>query len=132
MSLYNGWTVVTMPDTPAPAAIEFARNDLVAANTNPFSGQQQVQDWQASYMEASVLMPPMPKAQAQTWIAFLVALHGMANVFTFPTALVASYPESLTTNGTTNRYWRLKSNQAKWSLKRASMYGITFEIREAT
>lgn len=129
---YNGWPVVIMPSTPWPAGAEFAQNALVAANTNPFTGQQQTQDWQASYMEGSMSLPPMLQSQATAWVTFLKSCNGIASVFQFPAAFAANYPESLTSDGTNQRWWRLKANQNKWSIRKASIYGISFEIREAT
>lgn len=52
-----------MPATPsAPATVEFTAMDTVAVSTSPFTGQQQVQDWQASWLEASVSMPALTHA----------------------------------------------------------------------
>jgi len=132
MSTYNGWTIVTMPSTPWPAGVEFATNDIVASSTNPFTGAQQIQDWNARYMEGSISMQPLTQAQAADWVAFLKSCRGTKNVFQFPAGLAAAFPESFTSDGTAQRYWRLKTNQTRWSIKRASIYGITFEIREAT
>src|ERR1041385_4715845 len=127
MSTYNGWEIIDIPaDPPAPQSIEFSQIDIVAQSISPFTGQQQLQDWNANYMEASVSLPPLTDAQAQAWIQFLRDLKGMANVFKFSDAFVAAYESSIG-----NRYWRLKSNQRKWSISEARVYGISFEIREA-
>ena len=131
MSTYNGWLIVTMPTTPMPATMEAAYIPIAAANTNPFTGQQQVQSWGTQYQELSVSFPPMAQSDAQAWIAFLKSCNGIANVFLFPSAFAAAFPESLTTDGTSQPYWRLKENQSKWSVRRASIYGLTFEVREA-
>lgn len=61
--------------------MDFTLQDLVASVDNPFTGQQQLQDWQASYIEASVSMPPLTGKQAPAWIAFLMSLRGTLNVF---------------------------------------------------
>ena len=62
MATFNGWTIVTLPtDPPAPASIDFTLQDLVASVDNPFTGQQQFQDWQASFIEWSVSMPPLTR-----------------------------------------------------------------------
>jgi hypothetical protein len=133
MPTYNGWNVVTIPAVPAaPASLEVVKNALVAANTNPFTGQQQIQDWQAGFYELSVSMQPMSSSAGQAWVTFLTSLEGMAGVFQFPSAICAQFPKELTSDGTTPRYWRLKSNSAKWSIKRGSIYYFVFEIREAT
>lgn len=132
MSTYLGWTIVTMPTSPpAPASFEFALNSLVGVNTNPFTAQQQVYDWQANFTEASASYAAMTKAQAAAWVAFLKLAKGPLCVFQFPAAVCAAFPESLTTDGSTPRYWRLKSTQAKWSIKLGPIYGLTFEVREA-
>ncbi len=70
-----------MPAYPAPQTIDFTAQDIVAVSTSPFTGRQQVQDWQASWLEASVNMPPMDHFQAQAWIAFLLQLRGQSAVF---------------------------------------------------
>jgi hypothetical protein len=132
MPTYNGWTIVTMPTTPWPAGIEVATNALVAANTNPFTAQQQFQDWNATFDELSVSLPPLTQTQAASWITFLRSCRGPMRVFQFPAGLAAAFPESLTSDGSTQRYWRLKSTQSKWSVKLAAIFGITFEVREAT
>lgn len=127
MSTYLGWTVVPMPSAPAaPASIEFSVFDPVAISKSPFTGQQQVQRWGFSWMEASVSMPPLTKAQAQAWVQWLRDLNGMANVFQFGTAFDVAYNESVK-----SKYWRLKSNTRKWSISEARMYGIQFDIQEA-
>jgi len=129
---YHGWPVVTMPTAPWPSGAEFATNSIVAVNTNPFTGTQQTQDWQGTYAEGSITLPAMIQSDAQAWIAFLKACNGTASVFQFPPAWAAAFPESFTSDGTSQRWWRLKPNQARWSIKIAGIYGISFEIREAT
>lgn len=121
-----------MPTSPWPRSVEFRRFHLAAANTNPFTGQQQIQDWANEYMEASISYASLTQAQATAIIAFLKSCNGIVNVFQFPSALAAKYPESFTSDGTAQRYWRLKSNQTDWAIKVGSIYSVTFEIREAT
>lgn len=113
-------------DPPSPQSMEFSVVDIVAVSRSAFTGQQQIQDWQATYMEASVSLPPLTIAQADAWITFLRDLKGMANVFQFQTAFSSAYSSSIG-----SRYWRLKSNQRKWSITEARVYGIQFEIMEA-
>lgn len=82
MATFNGWSIVSLPSSPAaPATIDYTANDVVAVSVSPFTGQQQIQNWQSSWLEASVSMPPLTHSQAQAWIAFLMALQGQANVF---------------------------------------------------
>ncbi|MGA2270329.1 MAG: hypothetical protein ABSH44_17795 [Bryobacteraceae bacterium] len=132
MSTYLGWTVVSMPTSPpAPASLEFAHNAIAGANTNPFTAQQQVYDWQANWKEASVSMASMTAAQGALWAAFIESCDGVANVFQFLSGVCALFPNELTTDGTTPRYWRLKVNKVQWTIKGGKIYGLTFEIREA-
>jgi hypothetical protein len=125
-----------MPTAPiAPASLEFTENAVVGETTGTFTAQQQIYDWNANYMEASVSLPSMTQTQANGtagWVAFFKACKGTACVFTFPPALCVSFPEELTTDGTTARYWRLKGSSVKWSIKAGKIYGVTFECREAT
>jgi hypothetical protein len=82
MPTFNGWEIVPLPTSPAaPASVEFTAMDTVAMSTNPFTAQQQVQDWQASWLEASVTYPPLTHVQAQSWIAFMMSLRGQAKIF---------------------------------------------------
>jgi hypothetical protein len=91
MPTFNGWDIVPMPATPsAPATVEFTAMDTVAVSVSPFTGQQQVQDWQASWLEASISMPALTHAQAQQWIAFLMSLRGQAKVFQLGDPLAVS------------------------------------------
>lgn len=131
MALYNGWLIVTMPTAPWPSEVEASFLPIVAVNINPFTAQQQVQDWGTTSRELSVRLPPMPQATAQDWVAFLKSCGGIANVFKFPAAFASAFPESVTTDGTNQPYWRLKENQTKWTVRRARIYGLTFEVREA-
>ena len=91
MNIALGWNLVTLPnDPPAPATIDFSAVDIVAASTNPFTGQQQIYDWGGAMLEASVSLPPLTHTQAQAWIAFLLRLKGTANVFQFGDPLASS------------------------------------------
>lgn len=82
MATFNGWEIIPTPTSPAgPATIDFTAVDTVAISISPFTGQQQVQNWNASYLEASVSMPALTHSKAQDWIAFLLSLEGVAHVF---------------------------------------------------
>jgi hypothetical protein len=81
MATFNGYLIVPMPSSPAPRSIEWNATDAVAALVSPFSGQQQIQNWQAGWLSASVTMPPMKDSHARAWVAFLLACQGVQNVF---------------------------------------------------
>ena len=124
---YLGWTIVTIPGSPpAPASIELSVVNIVSGNQSPFTGQMQIYDWNASYMKASVAMPPLAPDEAQTWVAFLRSLKGIAGVFQFSAEFMAAYPNDVGT-----RYWRLMDNTVRWSINPSRYYGVQFECREA-
>ena len=128
MPTYNGWNVITMPSSPAPKSVEWTRQSIVAVSVSPFTGQQQIQDWNSSWLEASITLPPMTQTEALPWVNFLLSLNGQAGVFQFANALLASLiPAAANASG----YWRLKSNSRKWSVGEALIYGFQFDIREA-
>lgn len=82
MPTFNGWDIISLPTIPAaPATVDFTATDIVAMSISPFTAQQQVQEWQQGWFEASVSYPPLTHVQAQAWIAFLLGLRGQANVF---------------------------------------------------
>lgn len=127
MSTYLGWNTVAIPAyPPAPASIDFVVVAITSGLVSPFTGQTQIIDWNASYMEGSVAMPPMNYANGQNWLAFFRALDGMANVFQFSSAFMAAYPNDLGT-----RYWRLKANSLRYAISPDRYYRFQFEIREA-
>lgn len=128
MAEFNGWTVITMPSDPAPKSIEPLAQSVVGVSTNPFTGEQQVQDWNASWLELSVTMPPMDATEALPWVDFLIACKGQACVFQLANATLASLiPAAANVNG----YWRMKINSLKWSVNDGLIYGMQFDIREA-
>jgi len=82
MSTFNGWTILTLPTfPPCPRSIEWQFSDTVGAARSPFSQQQQIYNWQASLLRASVSYQPMNNAQARAWLAFLASLQGISNIF---------------------------------------------------
>lgn len=128
MPTFMGWTEVTIPSNPpAPQSIEISVVNIVSGNTSPFTGQQQIYDWQANYLEARVNMPPMPFAVFQNWSTFLKALDGIANVFQFTSAFQAAYPGDIGSGV----FWRLKSNTVSWAIGQNHIYTLSFEIRQA-
>ena len=131
MSTYNGRTIVTMPATPAPKSVEFSDGWVVGAATNPFTQQQQIQDWNANWMEATVTLPPMSESDAQAWVTFLRSCRGSACVFALPTAGSPSFASLVPSGAVPGGYWCLKANQNKWSVNDGVIYGFSFPIREA-
>lgn len=129
MSTYNGWTIIAFPDDPAPSNIQFVSNDIVGVSPSPFTGQQQVYNWRAGYMELDFTYPPMEPSDAAAFIAFLYGAKGQLKVFALPTYIVDLLPAGSVPGG----YFRLSSNKSTWSLNEggARIYGFHFSIREA-
>lgn len=127
MATYLGRTIITMPDSPSAASIEFARGAVVGSAVSPFTRQRQVQDWGGRWMEASLQLPPMSADQAAPWVQFVMDCNGIASVFQLPAFLAARVP----TGGCPAGYWSLKENVQKFSISQAMIYGIHLEIEEA-
>jgi len=132
MATYLGRTIVILPAyPPAPESIEFTQVDPVAMTVSPFTGQQQVMNWNSTWMEASVTMPPMISADAQNWVAFLRNLKGQTGCFQFSAAFVAAYPWMLNpTSISGGLYWALKTPARKWSLTHHRLFGFQFEVAQ--
>lgn len=124
----GGGSVIVMPSTPWPKGLEIKNTRLAAANTNPFTAQQQIQDWGNNLQEISVSMANMSQAVAANWETFLLALNGIVNVFQFPSAIQAKFADSIPSSS----YWRLKQSSVQWAIKPGAIYtGLTFECRIA-
>ncbi|HLH35995.1 MAG TPA: hypothetical protein VKX41_15085 [Alloacidobacterium sp.] len=78
----NSYNLVALPAAPGFVEVSFSMNDTVAEVLSPFSRQSpQVQAWPgADWWEAQATLPPMPRAQAAAWQAFLAEMRGKSNV----------------------------------------------------
>jgi len=76
--------------------------NVVSSVTNPFTGKQQTQNWQASWFEAVVTMPPMPRSTAEAWVAFMAQSQGQNAVFYFGDGLGTAPQGSADGNPTTS------------------------------
>jgi hypothetical protein len=70
-----------MPATPVAKQIRMQGNSVVSVSRSPFTGQQQTYVHPANYWSAQVTLPPMRRAQAEPWFAWLAALNGMEGTF---------------------------------------------------
>ena len=83
-------TPLQMPAVPAaPQTVEWMMNTVAAKSISPFTGQQQIQDWQADWLEATLSYPPMDHKTAQAWFAFLMKCRGPVATFLFGDPLAA-------------------------------------------
>lgn len=83
IGLLLGSPLLAVPLVPGARQMDWTMQNVVGSVTNPFSGKMQFQNWQAGWWESVVTMPPMPRSQAESWIAFLAQSQGMNAVFYF-------------------------------------------------
>jgi len=74
---------LTPPSTPVERTITLSARSVVAVTASPFTLSQQVQEHQGQAWAVSLALPPMPRAAAEAWIAFLLQLHGRLGTFLF-------------------------------------------------
>ena len=71
---------LTFPSTGIAQITMTARNS-VAISSSPFTYRQQVQKNVGSRWEATITLPPLLRANADVWIAFLLSLGGQYGTF---------------------------------------------------
>jgi hypothetical protein len=59
----------------------FRARSVVGMSASPFSVAQQVYAWPGDCWMADVQLPPMKRANAEPWVAFLLALNGVEGTF---------------------------------------------------
>lgn len=74
---------LTMPTDPEPSAVNYRLKRAQTESRSPFSFASQVYDWGGALWEVDLEYPPMTKAQARSWIAFLMELKGQVGTFYF-------------------------------------------------
>ncbi len=77
---------ITYPVTPPATiakAIQFEPVAVVAANTSPFTLEQEVFEHQGQMWKLSVQLPPMEQEEAEQWVSFFMALNGLQGTFLF-------------------------------------------------
>lgn len=87
---------LTFPTHNKLIAITFRDHQVAAKTTAPWSGIQQVQEWPGSWWEADFTLPPMKRAVAEPWVAWLQSLRGIVGTFLLPTNSVAKGTASAT------------------------------------
>lgn len=73
---------LAMPTAPVAKAITFKPKFAVASTESPFTFQQEIFEHQGQCWIASVQLPPMPRALAEAWVAWGLALNGSVGTFT--------------------------------------------------
>jgi hypothetical protein len=99
LATFNGANVIalpcdTLPGVTAPATIEWDAQEAVAASVSPFTGQTQTYDWQNSWWEGHVSLPPMSRYASDAWSSFILECRGQSNTFSLgdPKAVLPKGP----------------------------------------
>src|SRR6056300_70216 len=71
-----------MPSTPAFKTCDWKLTTKTYSTESPFTGQKQYGAGLYFKWSGTVSLPPMKRAQAQAWIAFLANCEGGLNYFT--------------------------------------------------
>lgn len=72
---------LALPTVTGIAEIEIRTSNTVAVSESPFTGAQQAIAYPRQQWSATVTLPPMKRADAETWVAFLVSLRGRLGTF---------------------------------------------------
>ena len=72
---------LSLPTTSSIARIRLTANDIVGISQSPFTAAQQVYKYPGQFWEAEVTLPPMKRADAEYWVAFLLKLNGPFGTF---------------------------------------------------
>lgn len=70
-----------LPTVSGIANIRLVANNTVAVTTSPFTYKQQILKHSGERWEADISLPPMQRADAEEWIAFLLSLGGQYGTF---------------------------------------------------
>lgn len=72
---------LTAPTDPHPKFLNFLSKSVVSRSQSLFTGASQVYAHSGQWWEIEVILPPLTRAQAQPWIAFLTKLNGKEGTF---------------------------------------------------
>lgn len=74
---FGNWTVVSVPSSPGLRTLDLTMSDSIGQTISPFSQSGYIQQWQgADLWTGQCSLPPMTRAQAAPWIAFLAECRG--------------------------------------------------------
>jgi hypothetical protein len=97
---------LSLPTVAGIAQIRISARNAVAVSSSPFTYKQQVMQHQGARWEAEVSLPATQRADAEEWIAFLLALKGQYGTFLMgdpmgatPRGSASSAPGSPLVNG---------------------------------
>lgn len=71
-----------LPVYPGFRNLSFRMQNVVGVNASPFTGEQQVYEFQGEWWEADISLPPIAdRAVAEEWICLLAKLRGQSGTF---------------------------------------------------
>lgn len=92
--------VLTMPTSPNFIKSNFRLVRKVGMVSSPYTGSIRTQEYDGVFWEAEVTLPPMKRATAVEWQAFLLNLNGPVNTFKF------ADPDAINPRGTFNNQFQ--------------------------
>jgi len=100
---------VSPPSSPKPSRIDWFAGSATAVSMSPFTLQAQAVEHDGASWAVSVTYPPMDRAEAAPWMAFLASLRGRYGTFYFGDELLSESQASpggspLTNNPTAGSY----------------------------
>lgn len=72
---------ITLPTSPTSRSIVIHKRSAVGMAASPFTYQAQTYVWSGQVWLADIMLPPMPRAQAEPWVAALSSLNGREGSF---------------------------------------------------
>jgi hypothetical protein len=72
---------LTLPSAPGFRELTFRPVNINGQATSEFTGQTQITQWNGEWWEADLVLPPMVRATAEAWLAFITALRGTVGTF---------------------------------------------------
>lgn len=72
---------LSLPSVKCPMTVEMRAINAVAIDQSPFSFSQSVYHWGGEMWQADITLPPMDRADAEQWNAFLTSLRGQYGTF---------------------------------------------------
>lgn len=72
---------VNLPSTSGPNSFVIRLSDVIGLQPSPVTFGQTLYDWGGDMLEADISVPPMKRADAEAWVAFLWKLRGRLGTF---------------------------------------------------
>ena len=93
---------LALPSHTGIAAIELRAVNAVAYSQSPFTFAGQAHAYSGEMWQADITLPPMKRADAEQWIAFLISLRGQYGTFYLGDPTAAAPRGTVSTNNDVN------------------------------